>query len=360
MAKVNDSIMIGKKQVQNRLTFAPTVKFGWSENDCGMPNERHAKHYGEIAKYGCGLICVEATCVSFDGRLAPSQLGLWNDEQIKGHQLITEACRPYHSALIVQIHHAGNVTHPECGPSKGPSSVATRVGMSQEMTHDEVVKIRDQFIEAAYRAKKAGYDGVQLHACHDYLINQFAHPSTNLRTDEYGGSTENRARFGCEIIAGIREKCGEDFIISARTAGCMGTVQEAIDIADHYVKAGCDYLQVSCGTEPNEPVTVPENESFNAIAYLGILMHEHFKGIVPVSTVNSLFEKELIDHLIEGDYVDTVDLARAYLADPRFSDGILHGGEYVPCFRCATCLWSPHMPHNCPARAKVKEALKEE
>ncbi len=353
MTRVTDSILIGKKKVKNRLTFAPTVKFDWAEVGTGVPIKRHAEHYGEIAKYGCGLICVEATCVSPDGRLAPSQLGLWEDGQIDGHKEITDACHQYGSTVIVQIHHAGNTTHPECGVAKGPSSVEGFRGVrSIELTHEEIEAIRDAFIEAAVRAKKAGYDGVQLHACHNYLINQFAHPATNLRTDEYGGNTENRARFGCEIIAGIRESCGEDFLISARTAGAMGTVEEAVAVAKLYVAAGCDYLQVSCGTEPNEPVSAPEGVPYNDIAQLGVLIHEHFKGIVPVSTVNSLFKKETIDYMIEHDLLDRVDLARSLLADPRFSDYVLNQGDYTPCFQCKTCFWSPFMPHTCPASAK--------
>lgn len=352
MPRVGDPIQIGTKTVKNRITFAPTVKFDWSEKDSGIPIDRHAKHYGDIAKYGCGFICVEATCVTPDGRLAPTQLGLWKDEQIEGHKKITDKCHKHGAVVVVQIHHAGNVTHPECGPAKGPSAVEAWRGMSEALTHEEVLAIRDEFIAAAVRAKKAGYDGVQLHACHNYLINQFAHPATNLRTDEYGGNTENRARFGCEIIEGIRKKCGEDFLISARTAGCMGTVQEAIDVAEYYVKAGCQYLQISCGTEPNEEVKAPEGEAFNFIAYLGVLMHDHFKGRVPVSTVNSLFEKELIDHMIEDELVDTVDIARGLLADPRFTDGIINGGEYVACYKCKTCFYSPGMPHTCPAEKK--------
>lgn len=352
MTKVSDSIKIGKLVVPNRMTFAPTVKFGWAEVDTGIPNERHIKHYGDVAKYGCGLICVEATCVSKDGRLAPSQLGLWCDEQIEGHKRICEAVHQYDSKIIVQIHHAGNVTHPETGPAKGPSAVMGRNGMSEELTHDEVVTIRNQFIEAAVRAKKAGYDGVQLHACHNYLINQFAHPSTNTRSDEYGGNTANRARFGREIIEGIRKECGEDFLISARATGSLGTVDEAVKVAEEYVAAGCEYLQISVGTDPNEPVAAPEGACYNWIVQLGVNIHEHFKGRVPVSAVNSVFTKEQIDFLIGNNLVDTIDFARAILADPRFCDGIFNGGEYVPCFQCKTCLWSPHMPHKCPAGMK--------
>ena len=95
----------------------------------------------------------------------------------------------------------------------------------------------------------AGYDGVQMHACHSYLINQFVSPIVNQRTDEYGGSVENRARFGCEIIRGIHKTCGDDFIVSARTVGAEPQVEDAQAIADEYIKAGVDYLQISSGID---------------------------------------------------------------------------------------------------------------
>lgn len=172
--------------------------------------------------------------------------------QIEGHRKITEGCHKHGAIVLVQIHHGGYNTHPECGPSKGPSSVIWREKQTLELSHDEIIEIRNQFIDAAIRAKKAGYDGVQLHACHSYLINQFVSPSVNKRTDEYGGNTQNRARFGCEIIHGIHRACGYDFIVSARTPGAEPNLEEAWAIADAYIEAGVDYLQVSGGIGPEE------------------------------------------------------------------------------------------------------------
>jgi NADPH2 dehydrogenase len=118
-----------------------------------------------------GLIVVEATCICPEGRLAQSQLGLRNDEQIHGHSVITEACHRHGSIVLVQIHHGGYSTHPACGIPIGPSAIELRSfkGMltTKELTRSEVIGLRDRFIEAAVRAKEADYDGVQLHACHN-------------------------------------------------------------------------------------------------------------------------------------------------------------------------------------------------
>jgi NADPH2 dehydrogenase len=350
MKKVSTPIRIGTKIVPNRITFAPTVKFDWTDTS-GIAIERFARHYEDRAKGGAGLICVEATCIDPEGRLAPSQLGLWEDTQTEGHRAIVDACHKHGTVMIVQIHHAGYNTHPECGPAKGPSIVKWRDRTTEALTLDEIHKIREQFIEAAVRAQKAGYDGVQLHACHAYLLNQFFSPNINLRTDEYGGNTENRARLACEIIRGIRQACGNSFIISARVPGAEPTLEEAWKIADYLIEAGADYLQVSNGIGPDE-TKEPEGLPYNHIAWLGTQMHEYVKGRVPVSVVNGILTPELANYIIDNALADTIDSARALLADPAWSKAVTDGSDYVECRQCKRCFWSPMLPHKCPAVAE--------
>lgn len=350
MTDPKSPIKIGSKIIKNRITMAPTVKFYAGED--GMVTDEFVKHYEERAKHGCGLIVLEATCVAKEGRLAPSQLGLWCDEQIEGHSKITEAVHKYGTLIIPQIHFGGLGTHPECGPMVSPSKVTWNNGFGEaeavELTTDDIKRIVGQFIDAAIRAKKAGYDGVQLHACHAYLINDFA-SNVNKRTDEYGGSVENKARFGCEIIEGIRKACGEDFIISARISGADPTVRESIEVAECYVVAGCDYLQVSCGIAEFEDVPYSENLPYNKIAALGVHMHEHFKGRIPVSTVNGFRDVEKVRYMFEHDLIDTIDLGCGLLADPAFSEAILDDAPYVKCFNCPNCAFGPGHTHPCPA-----------
>lgn len=349
MSKINTPIQIGSKMIKNRITFAPTVKFDWTDNS-GIAIERFAQHYEDRAKGGTGMICVEATCIDPKGRLAPSQLGLWEDSQIEGHRAITDACHQHGAAVLVQIHHGGYNTHPECGPSKGPSVVKWRDRTTEELTLEEIYIIRTQFIEAAARAKKAGYDGVQLHACHAYLLNQFVSPSMNQRTDEYGGSTENRVRLSCEIIRGIHEACGRDFIVSARTTGAEPTLEEAWAVADALIEAGADYLQVSSGIGPDE-INYPDALPYNRIAWLGTQMHAHVQGRVPVSVVNGILKPEQARYLIDHNLADTIDSARALLADPNWANGVTDGADYVYCRNCKVCFWSPFMSRKCPAVA---------
>lgn len=356
MTKADSPIQIGKRLCKNRITMAPTVKFAAGED--GMVTEEFVKHYEARAAHNVGLIVVEATAVAKDGRLAPSQLGLWCDEQIEGHKKITDAVHKYNTLIIPQIHHGGLGTHPDCGPAVSPSATVWNNGFreveAQELSHDDIKKIVNQFIDAAIRAKKAGYDGVQLHACHAYLINDFA-SNVNKRTDEYGGSVCGKARLGCEIIEGIRKACGEDFIISARISGADPSVAESKEVAECYIKAGCDYLQVSCGIAEFDDVSYEDSLPYNKIAALGVEMHEHFKGRIPVSTVNDLRTVDKVRYLLEHDLVDTVDLGCGLLADPAFAEGILYDAPYVACYSCKECAFGPRHIHPCPAM-KVRGA----
>ena len=349
MSKVNEPIRVNNTIVKNRITMAPTVKFDYAGAD-GFVTEKHIDHYIKRAEYGCGLICVEATAVTWDGRFAKNHLGLWDDSQIEGHKVITKACHEYGSVMLIQLNHTGITGNPEFGEAIGPSEVPIRndTAKAREMSVDEIHEMQDHYLKAAIRAQKAGYDGVQLHGCHGYLINQFISKKTNHRNDEYGGSVENRARFAGEIIKMIRNECGEDFIISIRTSGIEPDVDTAIAVAEEYVKVGCDYLQVSTGIEWDDPTVKANGDYYNEICSLGVRFHDHFKGRVPVSSVNTINTPEKVRYLIENDLTDTVDLGRALLADYSFTRAVLEGTEYKKCYGCKLCQYGPGMPHKCP------------
>ena len=350
MAKASDPIVIGRRTARNRVTMAPTVKFIAGED--GRVTEDFVLHYAERAKHQCAFICVEATCITPEGRLAPTQLGLWEDGQIEGHRRLTEACHAYGALVVPQLHHGGVGTHPACGPLMGPSDMDFETWGRKNRVHglsrEELRHVEALFTEAAIRAQKAGYDGVQLHACHRYLINDFA-SALNTREDEYGGSAENRARFGCEIIRSIREACGADFIISARVSGCDPTPEDAAVTAGEYVKAGCDYLQVSNGVAPLDGVPHDDSLPYNKIASLGVRLRAALRPPVPVSLVNGIRTPEQVAYLMEHDLIDTVDLACGLLADPAFTEAILEGAPYEKCRSCRGCGFGPVHNHLCPA-----------
>ncbi len=329
--------------------MAPTVKFDYAGED-GKVTEKHISHYAERAAGGFGLICVEATAVAPDGRFAKNHLGLWEDDQIEGHRKIVDVCHSADTVVILQINHTGITANPDCGPAKGPSSVPTRDGgLSAEMSKDEIRKMQENYILAAERARKAGYDGIQLHGCHGYLINQFVSPKTNLRTDEYG---EDRSLFASEIIRGIRETCGKEFLISIRTPGAEPDMENAVAVAKKYVDAGCDYLQVSHGIDSFGNVQKPDDAPYSDLCALGINFRKACEWKVPVSCVGGLLTPEIVRYVLENDLSDTVDLARAALADPAFPRAVTEGTPYVKCFECKACQYGPFMKHICPAAMK--------
>ncbi len=350
MAKATDPIVIGKRTAKNRVTMAPTVKFIAGED--GRVTEDFVAHYALRAKHQCAFICVEATCVAPEARLAPSQLGLWEDGQIEGHRRLAAACREYGALVVPQLHHGGVGTHPACGPLTGPSRMVREAfghkSEVRELSREDIRRIVALFADAAVRAQRAGYDGVQLHACHSYLINDFA-SGLNRREDEYGGSPERRARFGCEVIRAVREACGEDFIISARVSGCDPTPEDAAVAARLYVEAGCDYLQVSSGIAPLDALEHDGSLPYNKIASLGVRLREALRPTVPVSLVNGIRTPEQVAYLLENDRIDTVDLACGLLADPAFTEAILYGAPYEKCLSCRSCGFGPVHDHLCPA-----------
>ena len=202
-------------KVKNRIVFPPVVCFHYAGED-GIVVPRNIEHYRLRAEGGAGIIITEATAVCKDGRLAPFQLGIWSDDHITGMQKIVSAVKASGAISLLQIHHAGLLTREDITEfSKGPSIDEKNPG-SKALTVKEIGEIRDAFIAGATRAKKAGYDGVELHGAHGYLLNQFASSFFNRRKDLYGGSLEKNLKLADEIISGIRKECGGDFIIGYR------------------------------------------------------------------------------------------------------------------------------------------------
>ncbi|MBO5826407.1 MAG: NADH:flavin oxidoreductase [Treponema sp.] len=358
MTKIDSPIKIGSFTLKNRITFAPTVKFDFTD-DSGKANDKLIDHYTQRAKGGCGLICVEAVAVVPGGRFCKTHMGLWSDEQIEGHKKIVEGCHKHGAVVIIQLNHTGYTSNPECGPAIGPSSVKWGAPSGEVLTHEmsveEIHQMQQSYVEAAVRAKKAGYDGVQFHSCHGYLINQFMSPCSNFRTDEYGGSSQNRARFCSEMILKVRELCGKDFLISVRISGFEDNLQKSIEVAEEYVKAGAEYLQVSSGMTSLATLEPFEDSKVSDIQSLGAYFKKHFNGRIPVSCVGGLKDAAQIKYLIENEYVDTVDVARAILADPNFANAVINGTDFAKCIGCKQCQFGPFTAHKCPAGSELEK-----
>jgi NADPH2 dehydrogenase len=168
----------------------------------GMPDDWHYTHYTSRAVGGTGLILIEATGVESRGRITDQDLGLWNDTQAEEFAGIVQACQKNGAKVGIQLAHAGRKSEVTAESPVAPSAIAfsDKYRVPMELTREDIQHITDAFRDAAIRADHAGFDTIEIHAAHGYLINEFLSPLTNHRTDEYGGSVENRARFLKEIL----------------------------------------------------------------------------------------------------------------------------------------------------------------
>ena len=322
-------------KIKNRIVMPPIVCFGEAKAD-GLVTEKHVRHYEVRARGGVGLIIVEATCITPEGRLANSQLGLWSDEQIDGMRKITEACHRYGAAVMVQIHHAGYKTRKNLSRDIVAPSDYVQDGISaRALALEEIYRLQEEFVMAAMRAKEAGFDGVELHGAHGYLISQFFSPMVNKREDEYGGCLENRARFAAEIIKKIKASAGEGFIVGVRMGCNEPSLEDGIGIAKELQKAGADMLHVSSGIGSDMLPRVPEDFHYNWIVYGGTEIKKNVN--IPVIVVNGIRTPERADYLIRNGLADFTAIGRGLLVDAEWANKAAARQEVVECLDCQAC-----------------------
>lgn len=348
-------LRINGHTVKNRIVFPPVVCFHYAGSD-GIVTPRNIEHYRLRAEGGAGIIITEATAVRTDGKLAPFQLGIWSDEHVPGMQKISAVVKKSGALSLLQIHHAGLVTQENVAEfAKGPSA-DEKDPRSRGMTIDEINEVRKAFISGAIRAKKAGFDGIELHGAHGYLLNQFASSFFNRREDEYGGSPEKNLRLAVEIIHGIRKECGQDFIIGYRLGANSPTLEEGIRNAGMLEKAGIGLLHVSHGGSLQNLPRPPRDFEFNWIVFSGTTIKRHVK--IPVIVVNEIRTKERASWLVENGHADFVALARPQLADPSWADHVKNNEPVNICSICKPkCRWYEDS-ELCPAVQRLKKTSK--
>ncbi len=315
---------IGSLEIANRLVVPPMVT-----NFCnpdGTTTERYITYHETRAKGGWGLIITEACAVDPRGKGFSFMAGLWEDEQIESHRALTGQVHKHPSKIFLQIFHAGRQTSNHVigmepvAPSPIPCPV--KMEMPHELTIEEIHDIVERFGETALRAKKAGYDGIEIHGSHGYLVAEFMSSYSNKRTDQYGGSLINRLRFPLEIIENIRAKVGPDFPIGFRISADEfvpggNTIVDTRAIVPILEKAGIDVIHVSGGCYASRDKFIPPS----AVPY-GNLTHlaAEIKKVVdiPVITVSRINDPFIAESLLAAGTADFVAMGRASLADPEF------------------------------------------
>ena len=321
MAKLAQSIDIKNMHLKNRVVMAPMCQYAVEKED-GTPNEWHYIHYVSRAIGGTGLIIVEMTNVEPRGRITNRCLGLWSDEQIPAYKRIVDEVHKHGAKIGIQIAHAGRKATDAPDPvSASAISVShdDKTPKPHALTTEEVYTTIAYYQEAVRRAVEAGFDCIELHGAHGYLIHQFHSPNINKREDEFG---QNRAKFGVEIIKAARQVMPADmpliFRISAREYMENGyDVNYAIEISKQYAEAGVDCFHVSTGGEG--PVSVVQPQSFAGYQVEFAKAYKQAFPHLPVIAVGQLQHPQVAELTLANQDADLIAIGRALLDDPYWS-----------------------------------------
>ncbi|MET7900713.1 NADH:flavin oxidoreductase/NADH oxidase [Streptomyces sp. NPDC005355] len=323
--------------IPNRLWMAPMCQYSAEPGErAGVPNDWHFAHYAARATGGTGLILVEATAISPEGRISPGDLGIWNDAQVEAFRRIVGFLKRQGTVPGIQIAHAGRKASTDApwrggaplGTEQrgwqplGPSPVPFDEGhpLPDELSKEQIEEIVGQFADSARRALAAGFEVAEIHGAHGYLIGQFLSPHSNHRTDGYGGSFENRARFALEVVDAVRAVWPDELPLFFRISATDwleengwtpdDTVRLAALLKDH----GVDLLDVSSGGNAAK-VRIPVQPGYQ-VPFAARVRRE--TGL-PVAAVGLITEPEQAEKIVSNGEADAVLLGRELLRNPYFA-----------------------------------------
>lgn len=327
--------------LRNRAVLAPMCTYSVTKKD-GVPTDWHLAHLGSRANGGFGLVIAEATGVNPEARISDQDLGLWNDEQTEAFKPITAYLHSQHTAAGVQLAHAGGKasTYPhllEFGDAGlkgsipeaeggwetvGPSATEIhRLRSPREMSAEDIQKVIQDFADAARRADEAGFDFIQIHAAHGYLIHQFLSPLTNQRADEWGGSFENRIRLALEVTKAVRAAWPATKALGIRFSGTDWvdegwTIEETVELSKRVVALGVTAIDLSsAGIGQYFGPLGPGYQTQLAAQ----VKRELKDPTLFVTAVGSITTAEQAESLLMTDQADGISIARAALNDPHWA-----------------------------------------
>jgi NADPH2 dehydrogenase len=306
---------LGGMELKNRIVMSPMLMYQAQAD--GFVTERQVLHYGARALGGVGLIMTEVVAVDPLGRISEADIGLWSDAHIAGIRRIVEAVHACDAKVGVQLAHAGrksNLPDGCVGPSPIPHSEESAT--PSELTTAEIRRLVQHYGAAAARAEQAGVDCLQIHAAHGYLIHEFLAPMSNERTDDYGGSLENRARFLLEIVRGVRAAlpAGKPLMVRFSGADLVDggvSADDAVQLAKWLEAEGADFLEVTSGNI-TKTYTGEVYPGYQARFVQEIRRHSG----LPLGSVGSIHSADLAEYLLRDGGIDLVFIGRALLRDP--------------------------------------------
>lgn len=332
-----------------------TTNYG---NPEGVVTDEIIQFYKERSE-DVGLVIVEASAVRADGRILPGSLGLWEDEQLAGMTHLADTIKNLGAAAVLQINHAGARGFPSGGEMQGasPSGFVFRPDVVPiTLNQVQIENIVDDFVVAAGRAAEAGFDGVEIHGAHFYLISQFLSPITNQRDDRYGGNVSARTTFALEIVRATRERLGKNYPILFRLNAVENvdggqTREDAVAVSRLLSNAGVDAIDVSLiaqssWKEVKDQLFLAPSSAFPkkqpAGANVEITAEIKEATGLPVIAVGKLGEGDIASKSVRNLPIDIVAIGRQMIADPHTAGKILSGNsdEIVRCEECMACFAS--------------------
>ncbi|SFA97348.1 MULTISPECIES: NADPH dehydrogenase NamA [unclassified Bacillus (in: firmicutes)] len=299
--------------LKNRIVMAPMCMYS-SHNQNGHVENWHRTHYASRAVGQAGLIIIEATAVTPQGRISPQDLGIWSDEHIEGLKELVTLMKEHGAATGIQIAHAGRKAVLE-GEIIAPSEIAfdDKMKTPREMTIHDIHETVEAFKKGVERAKKAGFDVIEIHGAHGYLINEFLSPLSNKRSDEYGGSTENRYRFLREVIEAVKTVWdGPLFVrVSANDYHEEGlTAKDYVTYATWMKEQGVDLVDVSSGAVV--PARIPVYPGYQ------VKFSEEIKNGADIQTgaVGLITSGLQAEEILQNERADLIFVAREFLRNP--------------------------------------------
>jgi NADPH2 dehydrogenase len=311
---------IGNILLKNRIIMAPMQQ--WKGTSEAFATKYHVEHYSARAKGGVGLVIVESTSIAENGRLFQNDIGIFTDDHIQPLKQVVDEVHKYNTPIFIQLCHGGRKSSPENkGKLLAPSAIAfnDEYATPHEMTKQDIQEVINQFAQAARRSVQAGFDGVELHAAHGYLLHQFLSPLSNLRTDEYGGSLENRMRLLREVLQTVRQEVGSQYPVMIRVSASdyhpQGLSAEGVGEAlRKLLPQGLDAVHVSSGgLLPIQPSEVYPGYQVSYAETIKKCVN------VPVIAVGLIHTKELAEEILKENKADFIAIGRPLLENPNLA-----------------------------------------
>ena len=327
---VRKTIKIGNVELKSRIVMPPVATY--QSTDDGKVTEKMLSYYGERAEGGnLGMIITEHSYIARQGKAKARQMSISSDDDMEGLKQLVHVIHQGGTLAMAQLSHAGSAAPSSVTGTKAVSASDVILPVSPMMgdgtkpgilTKAQIAEIVNRFADAANRARMAGYDGVEIHSAHAYLLNQFYSPLTNHRDDEYGGSLDNRLRIHCEVLGAVRKVVGPGYPISVRLGGCDymdggSTIEDSVYAAGILEKCGIDMLNISGG------MCRYTRKGHEEPGYFRDMSAEIMKKVsIPVMLTGGIKTMEDAENILLDGAADLIGVGRELLKNPNWAKGI--------------------------------------